>query len=171
MQIRQIRLSKPIKIIGLTILGFCSIPGLVMLFSFFLNVSRPPFPPRVLIPTGYTGLIKIEYGVKGAPPLTVEQGHYLHRIPPDGHLQTCTYFPSGCVNFDEWYYVKDQIRTTLVRKFDASDKWLPNDVIVWGAEPTIQSADPSITEVFFVGTAKQCIRDCPDLQYKFGADR
>ena len=41
-----------------------------------------------IIPKGYTGWLRLDYGVAGAPPLPIEGGRYVVRMPRSGRLQT-----------------------------------------------------------------------------------
>ncbi|HEY0004837.1 MAG TPA: hypothetical protein VGB17_08490 [Pyrinomonadaceae bacterium] len=43
---------------------------------------------RYLIPQGYVGWVRIDFNVKEAPPLPLEDGYYIVRVPPTGYLQT-----------------------------------------------------------------------------------
>ena len=58
----------------------------------------------VLIPDGYIGWIRIEYGVASAPKLEEKDGAYEIRIPRTGRFATSTPMSSGLAN-DEYFYV------------------------------------------------------------------
>ena len=50
------------------------------------KATRPS--SRFLIPEGYTGWVRVEFEVLGAPPLPVEAGQHVLTIPPGGLLRT-----------------------------------------------------------------------------------
>jgi hypothetical protein len=47
-------------------------------------VGKGKGPERYLIPSGYVGWIQVRFGIPGAPPLPMEDGFYLMRIPANG---------------------------------------------------------------------------------------
>ncbi|HYV03646.1 MAG TPA: hypothetical protein VFB82_03615 [Blastocatellia bacterium] len=64
-------------------------------------------PSRYLVPKGYVGWVKILFKVKDAPPLSVEDGHYLFKIPTDGKLETSSDIEFGVASDDYYYYSED----------------------------------------------------------------
>jgi hypothetical protein len=58
--------------------------------------SRLPF--KILIPEEYVGWVNIRYGLKHAPPLRIEEGYIVARIPQSGILETSSLI--GIVNED-----------------------------------------------------------------------
>jgi hypothetical protein len=68
---------------------------------------------RYLIPSGYKGTIQVEYGVKDAPPLPLEHGRYLIKIPSSGILRTSTALPEGVHDPEDFYYVSGNTRVLL----------------------------------------------------------
>src|ERR1019366_2011871 len=85
------------------------------------NSTRPA--SRFLIPEGYTGWIRIEFEVQGAPPLPVEAGEYIVKIPPDGVLRTSSAEQYGWAR-DHYYYYSAQGMRPL------SDSG--SDALIWG---------------------------------------
>jgi hypothetical protein len=65
-----------------------------------------------LIQDGYKGWAKVSYGVDGAPPLPVEEGHRILRYDADGRLETSTEFEEGW-SVDNYFYVKGTERQSL----------------------------------------------------------
>jgi hypothetical protein len=65
-----------------------------------------------LIPDGYTGWVSVAYGVKGAPPLSVEDGHQVLRYDDEGKLETSTPFEEGW-SVDAFYYDRGDTRQPL----------------------------------------------------------
>jgi hypothetical protein len=41
-----------------------------------------------LIPQGYVGWLRLDYAVSGAPPLAIENGRYIVRLPSSGRIRT-----------------------------------------------------------------------------------
>lgn len=103
---------------------------------------------RFLIPDGYTGWIRIEFEVQGTPPLPIEDGQYLLRIPPDGRLQTSSPEQYGWAD-DRFYYYSLQ----SVRPIPDSGP----SALIWGkinGEASGASGHRKYEE-FFVGTNDQ----------------
>ena len=62
---------------------------------------------RFLIPEGFTGWVRIEFEVKGAPTAPIEDGEYVFKIPGDGKLLTSSAEQYGWAD-DHYYYYSDQ---------------------------------------------------------------
>lgn len=81
-----------------------------------LNLSstntRSPAPRsfHFLIPEGYTGWVRIEFEIAGAPPLPTQSGHTLVKIPPSGTLKTSSSEQYGPANDDYASYSNDVVR-------------------------------------------------------------
>ena len=58
---------------------------------------------RVLIPEGYTGWVRVEFEVQGAPMLPLEGGQYVLRIAADGSLKTSSLEQYGWAK-DSYYF-------------------------------------------------------------------
>ncbi|HEY7351509.1 MAG TPA: hypothetical protein VH596_01965 [Terriglobales bacterium] len=115
--------------------------GLLILTS--CNTRRPD---RILIPAGFEGWAKIKFEVPNAPPLPVENGHWLIRLDANGHLQTSTMFQGGIAK-DEYFYISDGRRAQLRRteSCQGGNIW----GVSTGSDPISDHAD---TEWFFVGS-------------------
>lgn len=70
-------------------------------------------PLDVLIPEGYTGWVRVEYGVASAPPYATEGGRHVLKIPSSGFVQTSSSFEPGYAA-DTYYYVASDGRRTKV---------------------------------------------------------
>lgn len=67
---------------------------------------------RYLIPSDYIGWVRIDFNVKDAPALPLEDGYYVLNIPATGRLQTSTQDEGGFIDA-EYYYVCNQKRHRL----------------------------------------------------------
>jgi hypothetical protein len=45
---------------------------------------------QYLIPKGYVGWVRVDFEIPGAPPIPLEDGSYVFKIPPSGRMQTST---------------------------------------------------------------------------------
>ncbi len=103
---------------------------------------------RFLIPEGYTGWIRVEFEVPGAPPLPMESGQYVLKIPPGGVLQTSSAEQYGWAKDSYFYYAGQGARP------------IPDsgpDELIWGkinGEKSGASGKRKYEELF-VGTAQQ----------------
>jgi hypothetical protein len=52
-----------------------------------------PRPERHIVPEGFRGWTRVDYGVEGAPPLDVEDDAAIFEYPESGHLETSTPAP------------------------------------------------------------------------------
>jgi hypothetical protein len=103
---------------------------------------------RFLIPEGYIGWVRIEFEVQGAPPLPMEGGEYIIKIPADGVLQTSSAEQYGWAR-DRYYYYSGPSTHSLPDSGDGDS--------IWGklnGEATGASGKQKYEE-FFVGTAQQ----------------
>jgi hypothetical protein len=107
-------------------------------------------PTTTLIPVGYVGWIEVNYGVQGAPPLPMEDGSYLVRIPTTGSLKTSSKEEFG-IAADQFCYVSGNDRQPL-----KLGDW-GNGGMVWAGSTGSGSTDnPGEShEVWFIGTESQ----------------
>jgi len=70
-------------------------------------------PSRYLVPEGYIGWVRIDFRVKEAPPLLIEDEHYLFEIPASGRLQTSSDMEYGWASSDDFYYYAGDTRQNL----------------------------------------------------------
>jgi hypothetical protein len=116
------------------------------------NSTRPA--SRFLIPEGYTGWIRIEFEVQGAPPLPIEVGEYILKIPPDGVLRTSSAEQYGWAR-DHYYYYSAQGTRPLPDSGSAA--------LIWGkinAEGSGAFGKRKYEELF-VGTVQQFKNQVP----------
>ena len=103
---------------------------------------------RFLIPQGYTGWVRIEFEVPGAPPLPIDHGEYTITIPADGVLRTSSPEQYGWAR-DRYYYDSGQNLSSIPDSGDSA--------MIWGklnGEAAGVSGKQKYEE-FFVGTAQQ----------------
>jgi hypothetical protein len=121
-------------------------------------------PERHLIPEGYVGWLRIDFGIKDAPPIPVEDGYHLFKFSSSGRLQTSTENEYGWAK-DEFYYYSDSTRIRL-----AATGWGAGGMI-WGESNgwsgTTYEKRTATYEHFFVGTEEQ-FRKYADLKNEDG---
>jgi hypothetical protein len=103
---------------------------------------------RFLIPDGYTGWVRVEFEVQGAPPLPIDHGEYTIRIPADGVLRTSSAEQYGWAH-DRYYYYSGQSMPSLPDSGASA--------MIWGKlnGETAGASGKRKYEEFFVGTAEQ----------------
>jgi hypothetical protein len=69
-------------------------------------------PDRFVYPAGYVGWVRVDYSVPNAPPLPIEDGCFLIKVPSSGRVQTSTPMDNGAAA-DEHYYEVDGKRQRL----------------------------------------------------------
>lgn len=93
-----------------------SVTFLVLLFLTQASVGackKARSPSRYLIPKNYIGWVKAYFEVKDAPPLLLEDGHYLLRFPSNGKVETSSKIEYGVAPTDDYYYYSDDTRQPL----------------------------------------------------------
>ena len=114
-------------------------------------------PSRFLVPQGYTGWVRVEFEVPGAPPLPIEAGQYVLRIPADGILRTSSPEQYGWAK-DHYYYDSAQGMRPLA---DSGP-----DEFIWGRVNGEASgiAGKRKYEEFYVGTEPQFKQQLKDKE-------
>jgi hypothetical protein len=115
--------------------------------AFDLVFHRRP-PERFLIPSGYTGWVRVDYRQKGAPPLPTENGRRLLKLNAQGMLQTSSDPQPGHGDDDFFYYSGDR-RTRL------SNAGVCKGGMVWQIETMADDSTTTPFARFFVGTEDQ----------------
>ena len=109
-------------------------------------------PTRCLLPDGYIGWVRVEYGIDRALPLPIEAAHCIIKIPECGVLATSSELDYTRVA-DDYYYYSDRERRPL-----SSDNW-DGSSMIWGEAMLVTqdagSAQASKSGTFFVGTRSQ----------------
>jgi len=112
--------------------------------AFDLVFHRRPLE-RFLIPTGYSGWVRIDFRQKGAPPLPTEDGRLLLKLNEQGTLQTSSDPLSGHGKDDFFYYSGDR-RTPL------SNAGVCKGGMIWQIETMVDERTSTPFERFFVGS-------------------
>ena len=131
-------------------IGIATLLLLIALGAWFRISARNSTPRsmRFLIPEGYSGWVRIEFEVSGAPALPEEAGQPLLRIPPSGTLRTSSPEQYGRVNNSYGFYSSAGVRP------------IPDSgpgKLIWGkinGEASGASGKRKY-EKFFVGTQQQ----------------
>jgi len=103
---------------------------------------------RFFIPEGYSGWVRVEFEVSGAPALLSEAGQTVLKIPATGVLRTSSPEPYGWAK-DRYYYYSN-----------AGSRPLPDSgsgSLIWGKinGQTVGSSGRRKYEEFFVGTSQE----------------
>jgi len=133
-----------VAVLGLPILIAAAVFGPA---AFDLAFHRRP-PERFLIPTGYSGWVRVDFRQKDAPPLPMEDGRRLLKLNEQGALQTSSDPHPGHGRHDFFYYAGDR-RTPL------SNAGVCKGGMVWEIETMVDDRTSTPFERFFVGTEEQ----------------
>ncbi len=140
------RTSGPIRIA----VGVVTVVLLIAGFAWMQKSSQHStrVSSRFLIPEGYTGWVRVEFDMKDAPPLPVENGQYVLKIPATGALRTSSPEQYGWAKDSYFFYSatgSQQIRDS------------GPDSLIWGKINGEASGVSGIRkyEEFFVGTKQQ----------------
>jgi hypothetical protein len=135
---------------GGIILFIISLPlliGLVFYGPFVADLFLHRRPAsRFLIPSGYVGWVRIEYGVPDAQPLPREGKYLIVRLSKDASAQTSSSLPDGW-SHDQFFYDSENGRRPL-----SNAGWCKGGMI-WGE---VTGSEQSVkVQKFFVGTEDQ----------------
>ena len=144
-----------------------SLPVLVGVFVYGpfvadLFLHRRP-PARYLIPAGYVGWVRIEYGAAGAPPLVREGKYLLVRLAQDGTARTSSELDEGWGR-DQFFYESGTGRNTL-----SNAGWCKGGMI-WGeitGKFVGETKTSSSWQKFFVGNEDQFRREVDPMGKMF----
>lgn len=116
-------------------------------------------PCRYLVPEGYVGWVRIDFGVKGASALPIQDGYSVFRFPPNGQLETSSNIEYGAAADEYYYYSEDNLRPLAVTDWDGGGMiWAHSN----GASVNANNEETATHEHFFVGTEEE--------YKKYGAD-
>jgi hypothetical protein len=122
--------------------------ALIAMGALSVKRSAVKLPSHFLIPEGYTGWVKIEFGVQGAAPLPVQSGEIIIKIPPAGVLQTSSQEQFGPAHELYSYYSAQGLRPISTAA---------EPTLIWGKLKGEASgvAGHRSYEEFFVGSERQ----------------
>ena len=92
----------------------------------FVLVRTSRIPQTHLVPDGYAGWVSVSYGVDGAPPLPVEDGHRVFRYDEQGSLETSSMYDEGW-GVDDYFSVSGGTRRLLRQRLPGMEGE------IWGA--------------------------------------
>jgi hypothetical protein len=108
-----------------------SVPLILILCGFLVAIvyqtQQGRHPCRYLIPEGYVGWVRVDYQIKGAPELPIEDGYRVYKFPNSGRLQTSSAFEVGTYADlisglkDEYYYYSSDTRRQLPAGANGAD--------------------------------------------------
>lgn len=111
-------------------LGLLAILALTLIALSWASDRRQP--RRFLIPDGYVGWLRVDYGVNAAHapgygvdrahPLPVQDGFLIYRFPPSGHIVTSSSLQEGWAK-DEFFYVVNGKMTELSQAKGSNMIW------------------------------------------------
>jgi len=131
---------------GLLLISAVLLAAFVVVCAVIWVQGQPRGADAFLIPQGYKGEVVVSYNVDGAPELQVEEGYNVHKIGPDGKMQTSTKnensFPRG---EDKFYYVDAQGKKTELYR----------DQEVWDGFLKEKSDSNIVYGTFFIGTKQE----------------
>ena len=105
-------------------------------------------PSLFLLPEGYEGWVRIDFGVKTAPALSIENGYYSFKFPQTGLIQTSSAFEEGYAEDKYYYYSEVGTRRSLRGSVSGGGG------MIWGEVVSRVQDEPEIHQYFFVGTEK-----------------
>ena len=109
-------------------------------------------PSRYLIPEGYVGWVRINFRVKDAPPIPIEDGRYLFKFPPSGLIETSSDIEYGWAKDDYFYYSGDA-RRKLVETGWGEGGMVWAGATGWSGNNFEERTN--VNAVFFVGTEEE----------------
>lgn len=109
-------------------------------------------PSRYVFQNDYVGWVRVDFNVKSAPSLPVEDGFYLYQVPASGYLETSTEIEYGSAK-DEYYYDSAGIHRRL-----ESTGW-GHGGMIWAGYNSGRDEKGRAYMYFFVGTEDKYKRD------------
>lgn len=118
------------------------------------HAHTPDRPPElVLLPDGFVGWVRLDYGVEGAPPLPREGESVVLRFPDDGYLKTSSVL-KGSYGLRVVQYYAGERRVPLPDAFHATGgftTWKPDDKVTsafyhFGTEADATATAPDVKD-------------------------
>lgn len=146
------------EIVALALLCLLLFGGIL----YALTKSNSRRPNKFLIPEGYVGWVIVEYRVKNAPALAIENGHYLYTFARNGTFQTSSSLEYGWAHDEYWYYsLKNPKKLRLLKDTGwgrGGHIWAgstSDGVVGIGDDKGTRDVQTPPTITFFVGTEQQ----------------
>jgi hypothetical protein len=107
-------------------------------------------PHRYLIPDGYVGWVRVDFGVEGTSEIARSDSFYVFRIPKSGLLRTSSKLNYGVASDEYYYYAGDTLRRLPITQSGAGG-------MIWSGfnGSSTQGPNEHVYEYFFVGTEQQ----------------
>jgi len=111
-------------------------------------------PTTYIVPAGFSGQVRVRYGVGGSPALPIVRGAFQVRVPSSGEVVTATAIEYGLA--DDRYYRTDVSEAN--RLYEGGEATRPGDPprprSIWNSEVTVDSKAGTYVS-FFVGSEAQ----------------
>ena len=124
------------------------VPGEERTFNIQLQPERNRPISRFLIPSGYTGWVKIHYNVKDAPEVQTQGLTQVFRLPESGILRTSSAGPHPEAQHQYFYYSEDGSLQRI------QDDYRDQRSMIWG-DHTVSTGGAINEFDFFVGSEEQ----------------
>jgi hypothetical protein len=105
---------------------------------------------KFLIPEGYVGWLRVEYDVRGAPPIAVQDGVKAFRFTGASVLETSSPMPEDAAERRYFYYAEDASERDLAADYQDGKG------MIWQEHPGSRGGKMCLFE-FFVGTEEQSL--------------
>jgi hypothetical protein len=105
-------------------------------------------PSMFLVPEGYIGWLRLEYNVKNAPPVPIENGERVFKFPKVGLLDTSSPGPETAAENDYLYYSEDGSVHEISREYRTGNG------VIWGEYQGSRAGVISLFG-FFIGSEEQ----------------
>ncbi|MFD0770078.1 DUF6843 domain-containing protein [Bacillus sp. CGMCC 1.60114] len=145
--------------------------GIVLLFFIvvgatylFLNSNQQGVDQTYLLPNGFEGCVVINYDVKDAKPLQIENNEIIYKVPKDGIINTSSPMEFGWVN--KKHSGSFQLKAFYVDESGKKIKELPQDKILLGANGSAQEDGKPKKDYFYqiFGSKEIENQGCPAIE-------
>lgn len=113
--------------IGIVVLYFVVVGAICL----FFNSDQQGVDQTYLLPNGFEGCVVINYDVKDAKPLQIENNEIIYKVPKDGIINTSSPMEFGWVN--EKLSGAHELKAFYVDESGKKIKELPEDKIRFAA--------------------------------------
>ncbi|MFS0646080.1 DUF6843 domain-containing protein [Siminovitchia sp. 179-K 8D1 HS] len=129
-----------------------------------MNSNKKGVDQTYLLPMDFKGCVVINYEVKGAPPLKIENNEIKYKVPKDGIVYTSSPMEFGWVN--KKHSGSYQSKAFYVDKNGDIVKELPQEEIRFGATGSIQEEGEQERKYYYqiFGSEEVENQGCPQLK-------